>query len=314
MKSIFISGLSNIIALLIIPLWTVAAKKVDAKSVSADIKISDSQPKAKFYDKFKLLIDDTGEIKEIDATEYIIGVVAAEMPALYDEEALKAQAVAAYTFACYRRDTSNNNYDLTTNFSTDQAYCSIQQMKEKWGENYEAYYSKIKNVVSAVEGQLVCHNGKTALTVYHAISPGKTNPSSDVWGKEIPYLTSVDSIGDKLNKDYVSTATFSNAEINEKLSASGTDFSDIVQTQTKYVRSVSFGGATFTGSELQKALNLRSAAFDIAKSGDNFTFTVFGYGHGVGMSQSGADYMAKQGSSYKEILYWYYPGCKIVEN
>lgn len=264
-----------------------------------------------FHDKFKLLFHETGEIKEINATDYIVGVVAAEMPALYEEEALKAQAVAAYTFSCYRRDTSGEEYHVSTDPATCQAYLTTTQLKEKWGDGYDEYYNKILNCVNAVEGEILCYGGGTALTLYHAISSGKTNDCADVWGKDLPYLKSVDSIGDKLNKDYISTAAFTAADLSAKLGVSGNGFQEIKKSGSGLVKSANFGSKTFSGAEIQKALGLRSAAFDIAQSGENYTFTVYGYGHGVGMSQSGADYMAKQGATYREILAHYYKGAKI---
>ena len=312
MKNLVLSAVSVAMALLLIPLWTVAAKEngsIKAQSVADNIE---KQPAAvKFYDSFKLLFHETGEIKKIDAREYITGVVAAEMPALYEEEALKAQAVAAYTFSCYRRDTSDEDYDISTDPATCQAYLTNAQLKEKWGENYDTYYNKILSCVKAVEGKMVSYKGKTALTVYHAISPGKTNSCADVWEKEIPYLKSVESLGDKLNRDYISTLTLSASELSAKLGVTADNLSGIKKCDTGLIKSVTIGGKTFSGSQIQKALSLRSAAFEASKSGESFTFTVYGYGHGVGMSQSGADYMAKQGSSYKEILAHYYSGTKI---
>lgn len=315
MKNFVISAVSVVVALLLIPLWTVAAKKSGAVKAASGAAISEKEPTAAvFHDSFKLLNHETGEISKISATDYIIGVVSAEMPALYETEALKAQAVAAYTFACYKRDTSDTEYDVSTDFNTCQGYSSPAALKEKWGENYDTYYTKIEAAVKAVSGELLCYDGKTALTVYHAISSGKTNACSDVWGKELPYLRSVESIGDKLSKDYISTVTLTKGEVCEKLGVTGESFSDIKKLESGLISSLSFGGKALTGSDVQSALDLRSAAFDVAAQGESFTFTVYGYGHGVGMSQAGADYMAKQGSTYKEILYWYYPGTEILGN
>lgn len=311
MKNFILSAATVAISLLLIPLWTVSAK-VEVKKTAAMVKKIEKTPQtATFHDKFKLLFHETGEIEEISAEDYIVGVVAAEMPALYEEEALKAQAVAAYTFSCYRRDTSNLDYHVSTDPAACQAYLTEAKLKEKWGENYDTYYNKILNCVKAVKGEILCYNGGTALTVYHAISSGKTNNCADVWGKDLPYLKSVDSIGDKLNKDYISTAVFTSADISAKLGVSGNAFQEIKKSGSGLVKSANFGSKSFSGAEIQKALGLRSAAFDIAQSGENFTFTVYGYGHGVGMSQSGADYMAKQGATYKEILAHYYKGTKI---
>ena len=312
MKNFVVSAVLVVSTLLLVPLWALNGE--GTVKVAAGMVINDTAPqKATFHDSFKLQLHESGQIIDISAHDYIIGVVAAEMPALYEEEALKAQAVAAYTFACYRRDTTKEAFHVSTDPTTCQSYADTATLKERWGENYDGYYNKIKSAVQAVEGQLLCYEGKTALSVYHAISSGKTNPSLDVWGKDIPYLKSVDSIGDKLSKDYISAPTFTRDELCERLGVTGDSFDDIKKTSTSLVKSVTFGGKSFSGAEIQKALSLRSAAFDVAVQNGVFTFTVYGYGHGVGMSQNGADYMAKQGSSYTEILAAYYPGCQIIK-
>lgn len=312
MKNAIISTILVAATLLLIPLTTLTAKSNHIKTTGAKVEKIKNQPQTvTFYDSFKLLFHETGEIKEISAREYIVGVVAAEMPALYEEEALKAQAVAAYTFSCYKRATGTEDHDLSTDPATCQAYLTDAQLKEKWGDSYDTYYNKILNCVKAVEGEIVSYKGGTALTVYHAISPGKTNNCSDVWEKDLPYLKSVESIGDKLNKDYVSSVTLTAADISAKLGVLGSSFSEIKKCGSGLVKSINFGEKSFTGSQIQKLLSLRSATFDVAQSGDTFTFTVYGYGHGVGMSQAGADYMAKQGATYTEIISLYYPGTKI---
>ena len=270
-------------------------------------------------DSFRVLIADTGEIKNMSAEDYIFGVVAAEMPALYEKEALKAQAIAAYSFALRRRAASDNkNYDISTDFTVDQSYVSEEEIKAKWGEKAEEYSNKIRSAVKEVKGLAVCYKDEVALTPYHAISCGTTESSKDIWGGSYSYLVSVDSVWDKLAKNYLSSESFSAEEIKSKLGNGYTYKGDSsgwisVTEKTKYgsVKKVKVCGKEISGEDLRKALGLRSLNFTVEYKNSNFTFTVKGYGHGVGMSQNGADYMAKQGSDYKEILEYYYSGCKV---
>ncbi|MBE6729352.1 MAG: stage II sporulation protein D [Ruminococcaceae bacterium] len=259
----------------------------------------------------------TGEITKLSAENYVIGVVSAEMPALYHDEALKAQAVAAYTFARFRKEENRDkDFDITDDFTTDQAYLSDTELKEKWGEKYDEYLSKIKNAVKSVEGELVTYDKKPALTVYTAISAGKTESAKNVWGKDISYLVPVESIGDLLSPDYLSEETLTKEQIIEKMP----ELKDIPHTKwfssPKYsdsgtLLSATFGETVKSGSDLRNALGLKSAAFEVKFENEAFVFSVKGYGHLAGMSQYGANYMAQQGSTYKEILKWYYKGCEI---
>lgn len=266
---------------------------------------------------FRIKNSESGEISNISAKDYIIGVVSAEMPALYSEEALKAQAVAAYTYALYKQqETKKEDYDLTDNHTTDQSYITQDLCREKWGDKYEEYSNKIASAVDSVFGKTVTFEGKYALTVYTAISGGKTESAATVWEKDIPYLTPVESVGDLLCPDYLSSVSLSAQEIIEKLP----EIKDIPHTSwfaspnysdSGTVINMTFGEKVIKGSVIRSALGLKSANFDVKYENDVFVFTVRGYGHLVGMSQYGANYMALQGSKYDEILKWYYKGCTI---
>ena len=291
-------------------------------------KVDDSTPEvlpnvletpAVFGDSFRVLREDSGKIEVIDSYYYLCGVVAAEMPASYETEALKAQAVAAYTFACYRRETrQNKEYDVTDTTS-DQAYISPDEQKEKWGDDYEEYSQKIAAAVESVKGQLLTFEGKTILAAYHSISGGKTEAASNVWGDGYPYLQSVESVGDVLSPNYLNVYEFSEDEIKSALSDKGVEFSgsakdwfkDKKTSDSGTVLSITVCNKEFTGKEMRTALGLKSANFDVSFADGKFTFTVRGYGHGMGMSQYGANFMALQGSSYKDILNWYYPNATL---
>lgn len=311
MKKIITFSLVIIVFLLLLPLTVIGQPQ---KSVNASIKLPDVSP----VKTFKILRSATSEVEEISYEDYIFGVVAAEMPALYEAEALKAQAVAAHTFALYRKTSnSEKGYDVTDDFTLDQAFISKTEAREKWGENADEYTEKIKTAVIETQNLALTYNGEIALAVYHAISSGKTEDCQNVWGGNKPYLTSASSIGDKLSPNYISTKTVTLAEIKAlfpdlKLTDNTADyFKSIQKTDAGTVKTLKICNNEVTGADLRQKLELRSACFDVSCKDGNFTFTVYGYGHGVGMSQNGANYMAQQGADFKEILLHYYNGCKI---
>lgn len=308
MKNLY--GYLSVFLSLVLLLFPLIPGKSQAAPVSATPSIDTEQV-------FNIKNTSTGEITKINAKDYIIGVVSAEMPALYHEEALKAQAVASYTFALYRQqENKGKDYDLTDNSAEDQAYITPDKAKEKWGDKYSEYSEKIKKAVDSVFGKVVTYDGKCALTLYTAISGGKTEAAKNLWGKDIPYLTPVESVGDLLSPNYLSTASFTEAQIIEKIP----ELKDIpyknwflspTHSDSGTVLTMKFGDKTLKGSDIRDALSLKSANFDVAFENNTFNFTVRGYGHLSGMSQYGANYMALQGSTYAEILGWYYKGCKI---
>lgn len=269
---------------------------------------------------FTVKLTEKNKTVKLSAYEYICGVVGAEVPAEYELETLKAQAVAAYTFALKRKQANKSKkYDITDSISTDQAFISDSDAKKEWGSNYDKYKEKIGSAVKAVLGQRLTYNGELILSVYHDISSGRTESAANVWGGDYPYLVSVESAGDVLSPDYLSEVTVTAEGLKAALTSFKITFSEDADTwlgekkttDTGTVLSVPICGVTVSGSELRSALGLRSANFDVAFSDGAFTFSVRGNGHGVGMSQYGAQFMALQGSSYTEILKWYYKGCEI---
>ncbi len=249
--------------------------------------------------------------------DYILGVVAAEMPALYEPEALKAQAVAAYTYAARARAAAKDaEYHLTTDSSLHQAYIDKEARSKKWGEKAAEYEKKIAAAVAEVKGETVTYKGELIFAAYHAISSGRTEKAENVWGKEIPYLCGVESVSDLLHENYKSEVKVTLADFCKKLELTAPADSSAIKTEigrseAGTVLSFKIFGKEFGGSDIRGALSLRSSNFTVEYKEGNFLFTVKGYGHGVGMSQYGANCMAKMGSSYKEILRYYYPGCEI---
>lgn len=256
---------------------------------------------------------DKSDAFSMDLEDYVIGVVAGEMPASFDMEALKAQAVASRTFALYKMD-SVNNYVLSTTIS-DQVYLTMGEMKEKWGSDFEYYYARVKSAVEATSGEILTYNGNIASTYYFAISNGYTDDALTVFNEDKDYLVSVESLWDKKYQSYSSTYTLSKASFLNKLGLTGDSItiSNVVRASNNYVRQIDINGTTFTGIEVFNKLNLKSTDFTITVSGDEVSILTYGFGHGVGMSQYGAQGMASSGYTYQDILKHYYQNTEIVK-
>ena len=251
-----------------------------------------------------------GNIEKYELEEYIIGVVGAEMPASFNKEALKAQSVVARTYAL---KSIKNNKQLTTDNST-QNFKDNNELKKMWGSSYNTYYNKIKSAVLETKGLYLSYNNDYVDAVYHSTSNGNTEDAVYVWGNSVPYLKSVSSDYDNTNKNYNSTITLTYNEISNKLKNSidsNTKFNIISKTSGNRVKEIEINGTTYSGVEFRKLLNLRSADFSIENNGANVVISTNGYGHGVGMSQYGANGMANNGSSNTDILLHYYTGVSI---
>ncbi len=259
---------------------------------------------------------------EIDFFEYVCGSVAAEMPLSYHEEALKAQAIACYTNALRLKNSSEGDatYHISDDSSVHQGYLNKEQRKEKWGEDFEKYENKLKAIVKSVENLAIYYNDELCVAAFHAICSGKTENAENIWNEKVPYLTSVKSSGDKLSPQYSSVVVFDKEDFIKTAKdlteiKNIKDFKNIIEIKEKSkagtVLKVNLNKKEFTGDEIRKAFSLKSPVFTIETTEKAVTFNVTGYGHGVGMSQYGADFMARQGSSYEEILKHYYKGVEI---
>lgn len=264
----------------------------------------------------------TQENIEIDFFEYVCGSVAAEMPLSYHEEALKAQAIACYTNALRLKSLSENNsaYHITDDSSVHQGYLNKEQREEKWGNDFSKYEAKLESIVKSVENLAIYYDNELCIAAFHAISSGKTESAENVWGEKLPYLTSVKSTGDNLSPQYSSVVAFEKddfLEIAKELTKSDNakNLKGIIEIKEKSksgtVLKVTLNKEDFTGEEIRKAFSLRSPVFTVTTTEKAVTFNVTGYGHGVGMSQYGADFMARQGSGYEEIIKHYYKGVTI---
>lgn len=245
----------------------------------------------------------TGKSVPREIEDYVIGVVAAEMPVYFPSEALKAQAVAARTYAC-REYFADENTDLR---SLGQAYLSAAELRGLWGADFDKNYAKIKQAVEDTRGELILYDNEPILAAFCSASGGMTENSENVWGSPLPYLRSVDSREDSRAPVYMQTISIGRDRLAALLGVR--DVSDIRVTKRSpagYALEVSAGGRVFEGSGVRQLLGLRSADMDISVQNDSVAFTSYGYGHGVGMSQYGACYMAEDGYGYRDILLHYY--------
>lgn len=268
-----------------------------------------------------VMLHSSGKTVDIAMKEYICGAVAGEMPAVYEDEALKAQAVACYTYAKTKEAAGTQ---LSDNPQINQSYLSKDELCKKWGDKFDIYYGKIERAVSEVMGEYLTYEGELVSTIaYHAISSGKTEAASDIWGGDtIPYLVSVDSSVDMLSPDYKVTTVYTFDQIKDKMDAADIKcdtsayteegaIGGITRTANGAVRTITVFGTDLSGSDFREALGLRSLNYSVTVKNKTFTVDSFGYGHGVGMSQYGANACAEKGMSYREILKHYYPGTEI---
>ena len=264
----------------------------------------------------------TGQVVELPIREYVLGAVAAEMPVSWPDEALKAQAVAAHSYALYCRDHSaaENGAWLIADPARRHGCLTEPVLRSYWGTAYEANYARLSALVDAVLEDVLFYDGAPACTSYFAISNGQTEASENVWGSALPYLTPVDSSTDRFADNYEFTLTLSAGQVQQALSALGLTadlaaperwFGTAELTPSGYIRSMPVCGQNISGTALRQALSLRSTCFTVTYQSGNFSFTTRGYGHGVGMSQWGAKAMAEQGSDYTTILAHYYPGTSL---
>lgn len=250
-----------------------------------------------------------GTILEIELEEYLIGVVASEMPASFNIEALKAQAIVARTYALKR---INDNKILTDTTST-QVYKDNYELKKVWENDFDKYYNKIKNAVENTKGLVITYNNKLIDAVYHSTSNGMTEDSIYVWNYSIPYLKSVNSEYDKTVSSYEKTITFTYEKISKILNTTinkDTIFT-LIRNESNRVKEVKVNDIILNGTTFRNLLSLRSTDFEIDLLEDKVKITTYGYGHGVGMSQYGANAFANKGYSYKDILNHYYTNINI---
>lgn len=260
-----------------------------------------------------------GRTERMDMDEYLTGVVLAEMPAFFEPEALKAQAVAARTYSEKASVTGGKHGDgsVCTDYACCQAYQSPEEYLQKGGSREDL--QKIRSAVDDTSGFVLTYQGELIEAVYFSCSGGKTEDAAAVWGTDYPYLRATDSPGEENAAHYLDTKSFTPVEFRQALGVSlvgepASWFGQLTRTSGGGVESLEIGGKKYTGVELRKALGLRSTAFTITIEDNLLRVETRGFGHRVGMSQYGADAMAAAGADYRQILGHYYPGTVLEKS
>lgn len=276
------------------------------------------------YGTINLLHKKTGEVEQVNIDEYLCNVVSAEMPADYEVEALKAQSIVARTYTVYKiLNKKHDNADICDDSTCCQAWISKDDRFARWEESKrESNWQKICDCVGATKGKIVTYDNQPINAFFHSNSGGVTEVPVNVWGGTgYPYLQSVETSGEDAYNQYSSEVVLTQEELinklKEKYSDISIDFSNdedikiLEYTESTRVKTVRFGNHEISGVETRTLLGLRSTNFEVIKENDKVKFSVKGYGHGVGMSQTGADSMAKQGSTAEEIIVHFYSGVEI---
>ena len=326
MKKSFIIILTIILFIFLIPLIFTNKRVVDT-STNNDIDLEVVDFNYSEYSKIKLLHKDTDEVEEVKLDDYIACVVSAEMPVSYELEALKAQAIVARTYTIYKITTSkkHDNADICDKSTCCQAWISKENRLKRWKKSdAQNNWNKIIRAVNETAGKIVTYNNKPINAFFHANSGGKTEIPFYVWGGNgYPYLQVVETSGEDAYSQYSSEAEFTKEELEKKIREKHSDFeidleeNDCIEIKERdnsnRVVTVKIGNLNLSGVETRTLLGLRSANFTVDISNNKVNFKVIGYGHGVGMSQTGADALAKQGKNCEEIIIHFYSGVEIKD-
>jgi stage II sporulation protein D len=271
------------------------------------------------------------QIMEMNLEEYIKGVVAAEMPAEFDLEALKAQAVAARTYAARTMrmhggsgSIQHPGADVSTDPREGQAWASEQTLNNRWGSfKFSRYWAKVSRAVEETRGLVLIYNGEMINALFHSTSDGQTEDSAEVWGQKMPYLNSVACPWDEKSPRYKGNKEFTISELEDYLgpdagvvTVAKNGKSDLVQvierTAAGRIKKIRVGSKVFEGTTVREKLGLQSTNFTWSFEGEKIRFDTVGYGHGVGMSQYGANGLAKEGKGFREILQYFYQGVQLA--
>ena len=318
MKRFFQYLIAFILIIFIFPTILTKHKEI-ATSSNEEVVVNEKIP------KIKLLHTKTNEVEEVPLEEYICNVVSGEMPADYEIEALKAQAIVARTYTIYKmQHKKHDNADICDSSSCCQAWISKEDRLSKWDEDKrEEYWNKIEKCVNETKGKIITYNNEPINAFFHANSGGSTETPKDVWGGDnYPYLQVVQTAGEEGYKQYSSEVSFTFEELTTKLKEkysdikidfdNNDDLKVLEYTGSGRVKTVKFGNHELSGVETRTLLGLKSSNFELVKSNGKVSFQVKGYGHGVGMSQTGADSMAKEGKTAEEIIKHFYTDVEIL--
>ncbi len=327
MKKIVIVILFAILVTLLLPFSIVSlSEKSNGEKKGEEPKKTTEQATAP--EMVAVYVKDEDRVVDMEISQYLKEVVSAEMPADFHIEALKAQAVAARTYLINRKNAfldsekppCHKGADICTDSTHCKAWISEERRRELWGDMAEENWQKISWAVDETARVIITYEEEPISAVFHSTSSGMTENSEDVWGGSVPYLKSIKSEGDKVSPKYSSQNSFTVEEFKrlseEKIS--GVDwrkglYSDIVRSDAGGIISIRIGGVAVKGTEFRTIFSLRSTNVEIVTEGGNVNMLVKGYGHGVGMSQYGANFYAHQGMGYEEILKTYYSGVSVGE-
>lgn len=319
MKRAIITALLLLLAQFLLPLLLLGGHTPVKGELSAPLR-----PMATAAEDAKqtvTLLNADGEVERMSLARYLWGVVAAEMPASFELEALKAQTVAARTYWVAAGGDKHGPADICGDSGCCQAYITPGEATEKWGGKAEEYTARIAQAVAQTDGLVALYGDRPIQAVYFSSAPGSTVDAVAVWGSAVPYLVSVPSPeGDEV-PNWRSEVTLTTTQFRQLVTGQypTADFTgpvnrwlrDFVWQPSGTVSRVTVGGVELTGGQVRKLLGLRSACFSVSVEGDNLVFQTTGYGHGVGMSQYGANALAKQGKDFRAILSWYYKGVQV---
>lgn len=272
-----------------------------------------------------LLIWDNAEglLRTVPVVDYLIGSAACEVPLDWPDDAIRAQMVASHSYILYRKanaDGSNSGAYLAVNSAQNSGWTTNDVLSSRWGDAYGENYARLAALAKDVQYRVLLYGDEPAAACYHAASAGHTEASQNVWNEALPYLQGVESSWDKYADDYEVSIEYTRQQFYDALAMNlgltpegepETWLGDTVWDEAGYVQSIELCGETFTGVKIRSALSLRSACFAIAYADGQFVITTRGYGHGVGLSQNGACAMAKGGSTWEEILAYYFPGTTL---
>ena len=333
MKKVFIYFIWFVFICFILPIvFTKKDKEVsaiDENNVNKEVGQEENNEEPynyKQYGTIKLLHLKTGIVEDVAIDTYLCNVVSAEMPADFDIEALKAQAIVARTYTIYKiRNKKHENADICDSSNCCQAWISKEDRLARWDESLrESNWNKIEEAVNDTKGKIITYQNEPINAFFHSNSGGKTEVPVNVWGGSgYPYLQTVETSGEDSYTQYASEVILNEQELLDKLKTKysdiAIDFSNLQDikileyTDSNRVKTVKFGNHNISGVEARTLLGLKSANFSITQENGKIKFSVKGYGHGVGMSQTGADSMAKQGNSAEQIIHHFYTDVEIKE-
>lgn len=331
MKKLVIGMLAITLTCFLIPIF-LTKKFEPLEVVQTQIEAKPEEKKDEYtysqYATIRLFHRKDGTIEELPIDEYLYGVVSAEMPADYEEEALKAQAVVARTYTIYKiasQASKHEGADICDDSTCCQAWITKEDRQARWEEDKrEEYWNKIVSCVNNTKGEVIFYEGKPINAFFHSNSGGNTEAPVNVWGGNgYPYLQTVTTSGEDAYDQYQSEATYSFDQVRELVKEVHSDFeidfqqADCIRilgrTEGNRVKEMKIGNLTLSGVEIRNIFKLKSANFEVSLYEGQVKFQVIGYGHGVGMSQTGADSLAKQGKNYSDIIHHFYTGVEIKQ-